>query len=534
MHDLLIKNGLILDGSGSEAFRGSVAVKDGKISKIYGGDDSAEAAQIIDAGGKYITPGLIDIHRHGDVNVTGDTFGAVELSQGLTTIVNGQCGLSLTPCVEPHREEILSFLEPVIGKIDRSLPFALTSEYFDYLEKRDLALNVGMCIGNGTVRMASRGFEPGKRLSPDELRTAHKLLRDGLDAGALGVTMGIVYAPENCYDLQGFTEVLEPMKEYGVPLVTHIRGYGDLLHGSLREVISIAETLGVPLHISHMMAVGRQNWGEGLQTALGILDDARERGVQISCDVYPYTAGSSQLIQILPPWYQEGGVDMIIKRLSDPDMRRELVKILEKPSARFENLLYSTGFDSLLVTTVGSEKNQQFVGKTISQIAEMQNKDPYDCAFDLLIEEKCNVTMVIFITSESDILNIIKYPYSSIISDSVYPASGLPHPRLYGSYPKVLSEFVREKGLIGLPEAIRKMTSEPAKLYRIGNKGAIKEGYDADIAVFDLANIGCDASYVESRRLAYGMDKVLVGGAVAYDGGKIVNGKCGKLLRRKD
>lgn len=534
MHDLLIKNGLIIDGSGSKPYRGSVAVDGEKISDIFNEGEVSEAAVVIDADGKYITPGLIDIHRHADACVTGDSFGEIELAQGLTTIVNGQCGLTIAPCTQPNRDKILDFLEPVMGRTDKNLYFETTSQYFDILDRRNLALNVGMCVGNGTLRMNSRGFEPGENLSGNQLKITHSLLRDSLDAGCLGVTMGIVYAPENCYRHEGFVKALEPMSDYNVPLVCHIRGYGDLLHGSLHEVIDVAKALRVPLHISHMMSVGRQNWGEGLDKALRILDEARDDGLSVSCDVYPYTAGSSQLIQILPPWYQEGGVDMIIKRLSDPEMRHELVEILEKPSSKFENLLYSTGFDSLLVTTLGSEKNQQYVGKTISQIAELQNKDPYDCAFDLLIEEKCNVTMVIFITSESDILNIIKYPYSSIISDSVYPVSGLPHPRLYGTYPKVLAEFVREKSLIDLSEAIRKMTSEPAKLYRIGDKGQIKKGYDADLAVFDLNNIGCEASYVESRRLARGMDKVIVAGKVAYDRGKIVNTGCGKLIRRND
>ena len=534
MHKLLIKNAKVIDGFGNEPFSADVATDGGTISKIYQNSEGVEAEKIIDAAGKYLTPGFIDIHRHADAFVTGDKVGEIELSQGLTTIVNGQCGLTIAPCTKPNREKILDFLEPVMGRADDSVYFETVSEYFDILENRTLALNVGMCVGNGTLRMNSRGFEPGENLTDSELKITHKLLRDSLDAGCLGVTMGIVYAPENCYRHNGFVKALEPMSDYKVPLVCHVRGYGDLLQGSLREVISVAKDLNVPLHISHMMAVGKQNWGQGLDKALGILDEARASGMQISCDVYPYTAGSSQLIQILPPWYQEGGVDAIIKRLSDPEMRKELVEILKKPNTRFENLLYSTGFDALLVTTLGSEKNQQYVGKTITEIARMQGKDPYDCAFDLLIEENCNVTMVIFITSEEDILNIIKYPYSSIISDSVYPISGLPHPRLYGTYPKVLAEFVRDRKLLKLPFAIQKMTSESAKLYRIGKKGAIKEGYDADLCIFDLNNIATDSTYVESRVNARGMDYVLVGGEIAYENGKVVNKNCGGLIRRKD
>lgn len=532
MYDLLIKNGLVLDGLGHEAVPRDVAVKDGRIQEIAE-SIRKPAAEIIDAEGRYVTPGFIDIHRHADANVFAQDFGVVELAQGLTTIVNGNCGLSAVPAPARRREEILNFLEPIIGAMDPSVPLESANQYYGFLEQKKLPLNVGFCIGNGTVRMAVKGFESGP-LTPEEIQKTQDTLREGLDAGALGVTMGIVYAPENCYTLEEFKQVLAPMKEYRVPLVTHIRGYGDLLHRSLKEVIEIAESVGVPLHISHFMAVGRQNWGEGLKQALQILDDARNRGLQVSCDVYPYTAGASQLIQILPPWYQEGGVDEIVRRLSDTNMRKELVEILKKPQTSFENLVYASGWESLLITTLGLEKNQQYVGKTIAEIARLQGKEPFDCAFDLLIEERCNVTMVIFITDENDILNILRYPYSSIISDSIYPKSGIPHPRLYGAFPKVLAEYVRDRKELELPQVIRKMTSEPAKLYRVGKKGILQEGYDADIAIFDLEKIQSPASYTDARQLAKGMDWVIVNGQVAYRDGSMTENKAGRLLRRMD
>ncbi|MBQ7500809.1 MAG: amidohydrolase family protein [Clostridia bacterium] len=530
MLDILIKNGAVLDGSGDSEFSANVGIKDGRIEYI--GEDSPEAGETVDATGRYVTPGFIDIHRHGDAEIFRPGFGRQEISQGLTTIVNGQCGLSISPCPAEHKDEILDFLAPVIGSIDHSAPIETVGDYFALAEKQPLMVNVGQCIGNGTCRMAAKGFEPGA-VSDDEYEKIHSYLREGLEAGALGVTTGIVYSPENCYDVDGLVRAMGPMSDYGVPLVTHIRGYGDILHRSLDEIIEVARRLGVPLHISHMMAVGRQNWGTGLNEALAKLDRARQSGMTVSCDVYPYTAGASQLIQILPPWFQEGGVLKIIERLSDRDKREELTDILKKPSDRFENLLYSTGWDSLLITTLGLEKNQKYVGMTVSDIAKEQGKDPYDCAYDLLIEEKCAVTMVIFITDERDIINILRYPYSSVISDSIYPSSGLPHPRAYGSFPKVLGEFCRDRKLIELPQAIRKMTSEPAKLYGIGKKGLISEGYDADICVFDLNDVSCEADYVNPRRYAKGMHRVIVGGRIAYADGDFVCGSAGKFIRRK-
>ena len=532
MFDLIIKNGKVIDGSGDNEFTADVGIKDGKIAAV-GVTDGAEAAEVYDASGKYVTPGFIDIHRHADAAALRGEFGEAELAQGLTTVVNGQCGLSLNPCPEKYKEEILSFLEPIIGYVDRSHDLGSSDGYFRILENTDLPLNVGTCVGNGTVRMATRGFESGQ-LSKEEMAVAKSYIKEGLDAGALGVTMGIVYAPENCYNFESFTEVLSPMRDYNVPLVTHIRGYGDILHKSLDEIVSIAKAVGVPLHVSHMMAVGKQNHGTGLNEALAILERAKADGMQISFDVYPYTAGASQLIQILPPWYQEGGVDKIVQRLSDKKQRAELVEILKKPQQSFENLLYSSGFDSLLITTLGLEKNKQYIGKTVAEIAKIQGKDPYDCAFDLLIEERCNVTMVIFITDEKDILNIIRHPYASIISDSIYPRTGLPHPRSYGSYPKVLSEYVRDKGVIELPQAIKKMTSKPASLYRIGKKGLLKEGYDADIAIFDLNNIKATATYVEPRNAAEGMDRVYISGKLCFADGKVTRRDGGKFIRRRD
>lgn len=327
MLDLLIRNGQILDGSGDGAYRADVGIMDGRIAYI--GNDTPEAGETVDAAGKYVTPGFIDVHRHGDAEVFRPGFGEQEISQGLTTIVNGQCGLSIAPCPQPYKDSILDFLAPVIGDVDHTLPIETTEDYFSLVEKQDLMINVGHCIGDGTCRMAAKGFAPGE-VSDGEFDVIHRVMREGLEAGALGVTTGIVYAPETCYNADGLVRAMQPMRDFGVPLVTHIRGYGDILHKSLDEIIEVARRLEVPLHVSHMMAVGRQNWGVGLNEALAKLDRARTDGLEVSCDVYPYTAGASQLIQILPPWYQEGGVPKIIERLSDPELRRELVETLKK------------------------------------------------------------------------------------------------------------------------------------------------------------------------------------------------------------
>jgi len=472
MLDMVVRNGLLVDGSGSEPSHMDIAVKDDKIALVQECIEQ-RADREIDAKGKLVIPGFIDIHRHADANVFTGQFGELELRQGITTIVNGNCGLSIAPCPTERRKEIFRFLAPIVGDVEPLESFETFGQYLDAVGRMPLPLNVGCCVGNGTVRMAVKGFTQGK-LTKEDIAMVHSYLTDALDSGALGVTLGIVYAPENCYDADDFVEVLEPMRGRGIPLVTHIRGEGDLLHSSLREVIHVAKRLEVPLHISHLKAVGKQNWGHGLRGALEILDQARSDGMNISCDVYPYTAGSSQMIQLLPPSYLEGGVSRIIERLKDQDSRRKLVEILEQPQESFENLLYSAGWESIMVTTVLLEKNQQYIGKRIKEIAELQQKDPYDCAFDLLIEEDCKVAMVAFLMDEKDVLDAIRYPRSSIISDSVYPTGGIPHPRLYAAFPKVLAEYVRDRKELELSQAVQKMTKTPAEVYGIQRKGLLK------------------------------------------------------------
>lgn len=528
MFDYIIRNGTIIDGSANAPFLADIAILSGRIEDIRP-DIPDSAKEEIDASGFFVTPGFIDIHRHADADVFTEHFGKIELSQGITTIINGNCGLSVSPCPPQRREEIYHFLQPIVGSLPGSLSFPLFSSYMKELSTYSLPLNVGCCIGNGTIRMAVKGFSKG-RLSPDEVKEAHHYLRDALENGALGVTLGIVYSPENCYDVDGFTEVLAPMSDYQVPLVTHIRGEGDLLLPSLQEVITIAKRLHVPLHISHFKSVGKQNSGKGIRGGIELMDKARAGLMDISCDVYPYTAGSSQLIQLLPPEYQEGGTTEIIRRLSDVSQRRKLVEILKQPQDYFENLLYSIGWESVVVTTVTLEKNQQYVGKTIPEIARILRKDPYDCAFDLLIEENCNVAMVAYLMDEKDVLDALRYPYSSLISDSVYPGGGLPHPRLYAAFTKVLKEYVRDGKYFTISEAIAKMTSLPARVYNIGKKGLLHKGYNADINIFKLQDIDSQASYTAPRHLSEGMHYVFVNGIPVIQNTRFTGLTPGRLL----
>lgn len=528
MGKYLIKNGNIVDGCNTPAFKGDVLIADGKIVKI--GKNLQEAdATVIEAEGKYVTPGFIDIHRHADANVFLENFGEIEIRQGLTTIVNGNCGLSIVPCPKEHRDEIFDFLKAIIGEVHSEKEFDDYKSYMAVLSEYKLPINVGMLIGDGTVRAAVKGYETGK-LSEEELSKVQEYIDSSLRDGALGVSLGIVYAPEYNYDLEDFVKVLAPMTKYKAPLVTHIRGEGDIFKESIEEVIEIARRLKVPLHISHLKCIGKRNWGHGVKTVLSLIDKAREEGMDVTCDVYPYTAGSTQLIQVLPPEFLEGGFSEITKRLQNKEKREELTQILKTPSSHFENLVSSIGWDNIRVTTVQTEKNRKYTGKSIAEIAKMMNKDPYECAYDLMVDENCNIAMVDFITSEEDIRTIMKYPYTSIISDTVYPEGGVPHPRMYGTYPRILQKYVREEKVLTIEEAVYKMTALPASLYHFETKGKIKEGMDADLLIFDLNQVETKAVYDDPRRLATGFSYVFVNGEMAVKDDCYLGSRTGRLM----
>lgn len=530
MFDCIIKNGLIVDGSGAPAFHGDVGILNGKIAAVAPVLNN-DAKKIIDASGRCVTPGFIDIHRHADVNLFLPTFGEAELCQGLTTVINGNCGLSAVPCLPPYRTEILNFLQPVIGETPIQCAFSAFVEYLDAVSRHPLPLHVGMLVGNGTVRASVKGYDPTPMTEP-QLTQAKALLRDAVDAGALGISLGLVYAPENCYTFDELCQVLTVAGEMDVPLVTHIRGEGDLFHESLEEVVALAKSVGAPLHISHLKCIGKRNWGHGVAHALEILDEARSAGMRVDCDAYPYTAGSTQLIQILPPDFLEGGTPEIVRRLRDPECRRRLAQILPHPQPYFENLVSSIGWENIRCTSMDRPQNQAYINKSIAEIAALRGQDPCECVCDLLAEEDCNIAMVDFITCEEDIRTILRYPHTSVISDSVYPSCGVPHPRLYGTFPRILQKYVREERILTLEEAVCKMTAKPAAVYSLPCKGLLREGFDADLVVFDLQTVGTKADYANPRQYGHGFDYVLVGGQTAVDHDHVTGAKAGRLLRR--
>ena len=595
-YDLLIKNGLITDGTGAPSYMADIAVRDGRIARIIrhpermgagssavyhgtaGYPDSHDATgsaasgsgpytgtagypavhRVIDAAGMSVTPGFIDIHRHADAAAFRPDYGHLELSQGLTTIVNGNCGLSVAPISEEHRQEILRYLAPITGTVSKDVPTGSMGEYLAAL--KDLPVNTYMLVGAGTLRASAAGYELTK-LGDEHFRRIHAAMEQALSEGALGVSLGLGYAPECFYTTDELIRALEPLRGTSIPVTVHMREEGDGVADSVREMMTVARALGCPVHISHLKAMGRENWGRKIPEALKIIENTRADGYEISCDVYPYTAGSTQLMHILPPDFLEGGIECTVRRLKDPAARRELAARIEgrqdtaciKPydetagdtgsatfseatedtgsksgrghagktgGAHFDNIARLAGWDGIYMTTIASEQNKIYQGRSIAEAAAMRGMSELDTCCDLLAEEHCQITMIDFMASEEDIETILACPFSNLISDATYPTEGRLHPRVYGTFTHMLEHFVRERGSISFTDAINRMTLKPAQALHLHNKGRIAEGYDADLCIFDPLKIHENATYDDPCRTSEGMEYVIVGGRIKLEKGE--------------
>ena len=527
MFDTIIRGGTVLDGTGRPGFTADVGVTAGRITAV---DDlsTAQACRTIDASGKVVTPGFIDIHRHADAAAFRPGYGELELRQGLTTIVNGNCGLSAAPFGGAHDAAIRAYLRPITGDIPETLPAVSMAAYLSAL--RALPLHTGMLVGMGTLRANAAGYEL-ERLEDAHYRAIHRAMEQALADGALGVSLGLGYAPECFCTTEELLRALAPLRGQDIPLTVHMRQEGAGVCTAVEEMLTVARTLRIPLHISHLKAMGRDSWGKRIPRALALLEQARQEGLDVSCDAYPYTAGSTQLLHILPPEFLEGGMDAVAERLADPRQRELLARRIESGDG-FDDIARLAGWDGILLTSLHCPEDQIYLGKSVAELAEMEHKTPLDACCDLLIREHCQVTMIDFMASEEDIAGILRDPYSSLISDATYPTEGQPHPRVYGSCTRLLEHFVRETGTLTWEQAVHKLTGAPAAALRLRGKGVLAQGADADVCVFDPEKLHERGTYQLPRQTAEGMTLVLVNGQAAVRDGQLTGVMAGRAIRR--
>jgi N-acyl-D-amino-acid deacylase len=513
LYDLIIRNAKVIDGTGNPWFRGDVAVDGASIAAV--GVVTEEAARVIEADGLCICPGFIDVHAHGDFTPFDKTVVDYKLRQGITTEVNGNCGFSAAP-LDPStvglvRQYVEGFIAP-----EQGVPWNWRSlgEYLDTIAQARLAINIAPLIGHGALRAAAMGYEQ-RAPSIAELDTMKALMREAMEQGAFGLSTGLVYVPGVYAQTEEIIDIAKVAARYGGLYATHMRNEGERLFEAFDEAIQIGRGAEIPVQISHHKAAGKANHGKVRET-LKRLEVERAHGLDITLDQYPYTASSTTLASVLPPWASVGGVPKILERLRDRAMRRAIKAELAADPQHGENMIRGCNWDEILIASVKSARHKVCEGKSLQQIAEMRQEEPLESVFDLLLDEECAVAMIMFTMAEEDVRTVMCHPSTMIGTDGIW-SHGKPHPRIYGTYPRILGTYVREQRLLSLEEAVLKMTSFPAKKFGLWKKGVVREGMDADLVIFDPETINERSTFQEPHQYPTGLPYVILNGQVVVN-----------------
>ncbi len=529
--DLLILNSSIIDGSGNPLVHADIGIKDGNINKIAK-LTAATAKEIIDAKGLTASPGFIDIHNHIDHAILAFPNADSYIMQGVTTSLVGNCGLSMAP-LNPHNLQLLKkYLTPFLRTdFNYQWDWNSTREYSEKISKKGTAVNLAFLVGQGTLRIAVKGFE----MTPatiEEMKNMQNILRKELEEGAFGLSTGLVYPPGSYTSTEELIELTTVLKDYNALYTTHLRNQSEQLIQSTEEAIKIGEANNISVEISHHKAIGKDNWGK-VNRSMQIIADARQRGINVNFDVYPYTAAMTTVSSLLPGWVLEGGIENMLQRLEDKAVRKEITIDIAEGRMKGENRIKSIGWKNIVVAECPLDRSSE--GKSLHDLFK-EFPEPFNPLFDWLLHIKGEATMLFFCMDEEDVRAVIRNPLSMIISDAWVTApsgGGKPHPRGYGSFPRVISKYVREEKLLTLPEAIRKMTSLPAQKIGLQDRGLIKEGYCADLVLFDTEKIKDMATFENPHQYPQGIDRVIVNGQSVVKNGQITGVKPGKILRRK-
>lgn len=521
MNSILIKNALVYDGLGNSPTKSDVLVENDIIKLIKPWGEIPQADKVINAKGKVLCPGFVDIHRHCDAKpFNNPNFGNVELSQGITSVVIGNCGIGLVPVPENYRE-VYDFNEAVIGSVDDSLPKNF-SDYIDGLKKLKLPVNFGACIGFGAVQITVKGFTD-RSFSEDEKKQATEIIEKALLDGAFGVSLGIMYAPE-CYNkAEDYIEILKPLSKYKMLISAHIRGEGDSLISSVKEVITIAKAVNCPLEISHFKSCGIKNWRKDIFVAINEIEKARADGYDISCDFYPYEGGSTSLTTMLAPSFINGDMTKTLKYLGTKLGVEAFRKSSKIEHENWDNFCISVGWDRLVISGVSLDEFKPMIGMSVQKAAEeFGYEDSVVLASDLMHKENGKTAIIVMSMCQDDIDEIAKLPYSNVISDSIYADTDSPHPRMYGAFPKIIREYVIKRKVLSFENAIEKMTSKPAKRMKIEKRGEITENYYADILIFDPNKFQDHATFENPTLKTTGLDYVILNGEIVLENDKII------------
>lgn len=526
--DTLFINAKIIDGTGSPWYKGDIGLKDGKISAIGNLSGKCAAGTVVDVSGSIIAPGFIDIHCHSDFALLEDGLCDSKIFQGVTTQILGHCGISASPV----SSEYLHILDSYTGntKAGVAVPWSWTTfgQWLDFLSEKALPTNVMSCVGQGTLRIAVMGFEK-RRASEEELSKMQMLLEESLESGAVGLSTGLIYPPGLYTDENELAVLSAVLPKYNVPYFSHIRNESSHLVDAVNEILRLGERNSMAVHVSHHKAAGKKNWGT-VEETLKMMEEARSRGIDVTADQYPYTAACSTLRAILPPWVHEGGLSVILERLQDPSIRNQIIQEI-KNEDKWENMYSNCGPEGiLLIYTPFTPEMQQL---SLVEAASKMKLDPIDAALELIVRNNGCDGAVYSLMCEDDVERVMKHPLVMIGSDSIPAGAGMScHPRTNGTFPRVLGRYARDKRIMSIEEAVRKMTGLPAARLGLQTKGIIRENMDADIVVFREDEIQDRADYQNPFEESVGISHVVINGDFALKNGQLTGSRPGKVLRK--
>ncbi len=523
MFDLLFKNACVVDGSGAPRFQADVAVEGDRIASI-GAMSSSRAKRTVDVAGNVLAPGFVDLHTHSDFTLPVFPRAEAMVRQGVTTQLAGNCGFSPFPLSSDR----LDLLRSHTSFLDAGLSWDWNDAdgYFVLLGGLPLACNIALQVGHGAVRIAVMGFE-SREPRPSELTRMEALVARGMEAGAFGLSSGLVYPPGSYASTGELVALASVASRYGGFYSTHVRSEGDLLLEAISEALIVGRTADVPVQISHLKASAKRNWGRAKE-ALGMIDRARSKGQDVMADQHPYAAGSTTLTAVLPQRLLEGGIERMLARLQDPKEHALVAKDVAELRTDFD-------LGTVMIGHLSVGPNKQYEGMMLKDIAALRAEPLAVAALYLLQAERGSTQMISFNMSEEDVRTVMRHPMVSVASDgwTLGPkAGGKPHPRSYGTYARVLGRYVRDEQVLTLEEAVRKMTSLPARRLRAHDMGLVRPGFKADLVVFDPEKISERATYRDPHKFCEGVVDVVVNGQLVIDGGEDTGARAGRALRR--
>src|ERR1700720_2437950 len=527
--DTIIKNGTVYDGTGSEAQHVDLAIKGDRIAGV-GDFKNAKAKETVNATGLAVAPGFINMLSWSDQTLIQDGRSQSEIRQGVTTEIMGE-GESMGPVNDRVREHMLREQ----ADIKYEIKWNTLAEYLQYLEKRGVSCNVASFVGATTIRASVIGFDD-RPPTPAELDQMRELVRKEMEAGALGIGTSLIYPPAFYARTDELIELCKVAAKYQGKYISHMRSEGNRLLEALDELIRISREAGIPAEVYHIKAAGQQNWPK-IDSLLSRIEAARKEGLKITANMYTYTAAGTGLDACLPPWTEDGGYPALFKRLRDPATRAKITAEVKIDTDKWENLYLAAGSpDKILLAGFKSEKLKPLTGKSLAEVAKIRGKDPIETIMDLIAEDESRIDSIYFLMSEENVKKEISKPWISFGSDEASQApegvflKSNPHPRAYGNFARVLGKYCRDEKVITLPEAIRRLSAQPAQNLELDHRGMLKEGMFADVVVFDPKTITDHATFDKPHQYATGMKYVFVNGVQVIKDGEHTGAKPGRAL----